>query len=489
MTKPTFNVINFGCRATQADGAAVEQAFRDSGLKKSENWETSDLVVVNTCTVTHAADAEARQAIRRIHRENPRARIVVTGCYAQRAPEELANLEGVTCVVGNSHKEHLVPLVMQHHLPASEVSLSSGPLPSDSSGAAVYCSSIFESTRLRAISDFAGGGRTRPVLKVQDGCSYRCSYCVIPYVRGNSRSLPPTEVLRQVDRLLDQGFQEIVLTGIHLGGYGRDWGDGQNLASLIRLILSRERLQRLRLSSVEPLEMTEEIIDLIASSDRMARHFHVPLQSGSDRILRLMRRPYTAEEYLNLTRRIRKACPDAAIGADVMVGFPTESEEDHKFTQSLLAAAPLTYLHVFPYSSRPGTASLQLSPEVPPPTMQRRSRELRTIGTIKNHDFRATFLGRTLSAISLDSEKQPGTREALTSNYLKVELVESNILPNRLFEVMVTGLTDQGVKGSVERATSLAFQDNLSHGVFVGMAQTDPTVAGTQAVGKFKGFS
>jgi threonylcarbamoyladenosine tRNA methylthiotransferase MtaB len=461
MEKKRFHVINFGCRATQADGAALEQAFLDRHLIKSSQWGASDVVVINTCTVTQAADTQARQMIRRVHRENPAARIVVTGCYAQRAAAEVSRLDGVTCVVGNSHKDQLVPLVLQHHLtnPAFPILHRAEVLPScekgdwmsepASSTAAVYCGSIFESKELRTIADISGGGRTRPVLKVQDGCSYRCSYCVIPYVRGDSRSLAEEKVLRQVECLLDQGFKEVVLTGIHLGGYGRDLENNSTLAGLIRKVLRQGRLERLRLSSVEPLEMTDEIIDLIATSPKMARHFHVPLQSGSDRVLRLMRRPYFTRDYARLVEKMRKTVPDSAIGADVMVGFPTETEADHRTTMELLEGLPVTYLHVFPYSERPGTASARLRPLVPPRTAQVRSLALRELAARKNRQFRSSFVSCNLSVVTLDKDGEGKGVEAISSNYLKVEIPDPGLRPNQFLEVKIVGVTENGLEGTV----------------------------------------
>jgi threonylcarbamoyladenosine tRNA methylthiotransferase MtaB len=446
MRKKTFNIINFGCRATQADGAALEQAFLDHGLERRDGWEQSDVVLINTCTVTNAADVEARQMIRRVHRENPDARIVVTGCYAQRAPRELVRIEGVTCVVGNSHKDQLVPMVVKDYL--------DGPVPpvlSPANLAAaenhIFCSSIFESRELRTIADPSGGGRTRPVLKVQDGCSYRCSYCIIPWVRGDSRSLPPGEVLRQVQLLLDRGFREITLTGIHLGGYGKNLASQGGLAQLVRVVLKEERLARLRLSSIEPLEYTDELIDLVAGSPKMAKHFHVPLQSGSDRILRLMRRPYTSSFYARLVDKMRRRAPHAAIGADVMVGFPTETEGDHLSTKALLDAAPMTYLHVFPFSPRPGTASASLKPEVRAEVAQERSRELRELAYRKNQAFRNLFVGETLSVITLGNTLRAGAIEALSTNYLKMEVVGYSLRPNEVLDAKVTGMTLNGLSG------------------------------------------
>ena len=447
MQEKTFSIVNFGCRATQADGAALEQAFLDHGLEKADGWKCSEVVLINTCTVTNAADVEARQMIRRVHRENPDAKIVVTGCYAQRAPRELAMMGGVTCVVGNSHKDQLVPIVVKNYLDGRTASVLS------STNAAVaeantFCSSIFESRELRTIADPSGGGRTRPVLKVQDGCSYRCSYCIIPWVRGDSRSLLPGEVLRQVRLLLDRGFREITLTGIHLGGYGKDLACRGGLAQLVQEVVKEERLARLRLSSIEPLEYTDDLIDLVAESPKMAKHFHVPLQSGSGRILRLMRRPYTSTFYARLVDKMRRRVPDAAIGADVMVGFPTETDADHLSTKALLDAAPITYLHVFPYSSRPGTASASLKPEVRREVAQERSRQLRELAARKNETFRSSFVGKSLSVTTLDRRPTARAIEALSTNYLKLEVHGDSLRANELLEVKVTALTSHGLSGT-----------------------------------------
>jgi threonylcarbamoyladenosine tRNA methylthiotransferase MtaB len=455
----TFSVINFGCRATQADGAAIEQALQGFHLRKSVGWERSDVVVINTCTVTNTADVEARQMIRRVHRENPGAKIVVTGCYAQRAPEEIARIKGVTCVIGNSHKEQLAPLVATKYLADSPFPIL-GNERTVVEGADVFCSSIFESRQLRVIANASGGGRTRPVLKVQDGCSYRCSYCIIPSVRGDSRSLPSAEVIRQARLLLNQGFREITLTGIHLGGYGRDGGRKETLAQLAQQLLKEERLERLRLSSIEPLEYTDELIDLVGESPKMAKHFHVPLQSGSDRILRLMRRPYLAEYYADLVARMRRRVPDAAIGADVMVGFPTETDEDHANTVRLLDAAPMTYLHVFPYSHRPGTSSANLQPAVHGKIARERGKELRDISVRKNLEFRSSFVGKELSVITLAQDLNE-TAQALSTNYLKVEISEGSVEANEVVNAAITGLTTEGLHGDVGQYNQIPTQGNV----------------------------
>jgi threonylcarbamoyladenosine tRNA methylthiotransferase MtaB len=445
MESKTFKIINFGCRATQADGAALEQTFLNNRFQKSNDWSRSDIVVINTCTVTHAADAEARSLIRRVHRENPTARVVVTGCYAQRAPEEVAAIKGVSCVVGNSHKDQLVSIVAQGEGQPIDFAGLTDSKRSSASGAIVYCSSIFESHELRTIGEPGGAGRTRPVLKVQDGCSYRCSFCVIPAVRGNSRSLSIDEALRQSRGLLDQGYQEITLTGIHLGGFGRDLEQKENLAFLVKALLQEDRLKRLRLSSIEPLEYTDDLIDLVAQSPKMAKHFHVPLQSGSDRILRLMRRPYTAEFYYRLVEKMRQRVPDAAIGADVMVGFPTETEKDYVETRSLLNLAPMTYLHVFPYSQRPGTAAALMQPKVRSEVTSQRGDELRNLAVRKNREFREKFIGKRMGVMTLRWHELEGFTDALSSNYLKVAIDAPEIQSNQFREVIVTGMTSEGL--------------------------------------------
>jgi len=453
MGQNTFSVINFGCRATQADGAAIEQALLSKNLVRCGTGKQGDIVVINTCTVTRTADVQARQMIRRVNRENPSAKIVVTGCYAQRAPQEIAQMKGVTCVVGNSHKPQLAALVTKNHLPDQiwpDPRESAATLPG---GAAVYCSSIFESQELRSIANMSGGTRTRAFLKVQDGCSYRCSYCVIPFVRGPSRSLPLEEVLHQTGHLLQADYKEIVLTGIHLGGYGRDLTPQSDLARLIRRLLQEAPLQRLRLSSVEPLEMTDELIDLIATSPKMAKHFHLPLQSGSSRILRLMRRPYQPDEYLGLIEKIRRRVPVAAIGADVMVGFPTETEEDHAQTRDLIQQSPLTYLHVFPFSRRPGTDAALLKGDIPKEIAKRRSLDLRALAFKKNQRFRESQVGKLLPVITLETQSRGSGTRALSSNYLPVNVMGVALQPNLLMKVLVTGLTSDGVTASSIRTT------------------------------------
>ena len=509
----TFYVENFGCRATQADGAAIERQFRERGLERAGAPAQAEIVVLNTCTVTVAADQDARAAIRRIHRENPGCQIVVTGCYAQRAPEEIAALPGVSRVIGNSHKhaladialatadsdcENLKPQRAQRDAADNAegfVSLSSltsadrGLMP-DGQGQ-IFVSDIFAHTELLAAPVFeAANERTRPNLKVQDGCDNRCSFCVIPYVRGQSRSLPLDQVLREVNALVDAGYREVVISGINLGRWGNDLPsaakaegfathDGTTevvpfpkldqrpatndqrlrFEDLIHAILNQTSLQKLRISSVEPMDWSDELIGLMAESPRIAKHAHVPMQSGSDRVLRLMHRKYRPWHYREKIEKIRAAMPTAAIGADVMAGFPGESDADFDETRRMVEELPFTYLHVFTYSPRPGTPAAAMRNQVPVQIARERNRILRDLAAEKKLAFMRSFIGQTVEAITLHSPhssslssraetvdllaNQSGAvegpavfTEALTDNYLKLRL-KGRHAPNRWLTAQV----------------------------------------------------
>jgi threonylcarbamoyladenosine tRNA methylthiotransferase MtaB len=439
----TYHVENFGCRATQADGAAIERQLLDRGLQRAGSPNEAQVVVLNTCTVTASADQDARAAIRRIHRENPEAQILVTGCYAQRAPQEISAIPGVKLVVGNSHKHQLADYVSPS--PANGfVSLDqlSAAAPS------VIVGDIFAHTELTAapVFDVEGFGKTRPNLKVQDGCNNRCSFCIIPYVRGQSRSLKLDEVVREVDALVAKGYREIVLSGINLGRWGRELTPHTNFAAMLRAILELTQVEKLRISSVEPMDWTNEVIELVASSPRICKHAHVPLQSGSDKILRAMHRKYRPWHYADRIERIRRAMPDAAIGADVMVGFPGETDEHFEETRAFIERLPFTYLHVFTYSSRPGTPSAAMPNQVPVQIARERNRILRELIARKKRAFMESFVGREVQAITLTHFDGEHT-EALTDNYLKLR-VQGQLSSNRTMRSMILGVKDDAMVGS-----------------------------------------
>lgn len=462
----TFHIQNFGCRATWADAAAIARQFSQRGYAWAEHCAAADVLVLNTCTVTADADASARQAIRRAHRANPSARIVVTGCYAQRAPDELAAIAGVALVAGNSHLTEIAALWEAREqasarengrasLVFGELSVNKPPhstgfvpltalnggaaLHSPSSMAAVVAGDIFARKEF-AVADAAWGDeacRTRPVLKIQDGCDQRCAYCVIPFVRGRSRSLAPERVVAEVQRLVASGAKEIVLSGINLGSYGRDLaprpdasGPRAHLIEVLQRILNETSLERLRLSSIEPMDVTRDLVELFASTDRLARHFHIPLQSGSNRVLRAMHRWYKTAHYAERIKLVREWLPGAGIGADVIAGFPGETDEDHRATLEFIAALPFTYLHVFSFSSRPGTEAARLieqerTPQVPPAVIKQRVRELRALAAAKAAAFHATHGGQTLRALTLHTRGEDAAgpwTEAICDNYLKVRV-------------------------------------------------------------------
>ncbi|HTR25068.1 MAG TPA: tRNA (N(6)-L-threonylcarbamoyladenosine(37)-C(2))-methylthiotransferase MtaB [Terriglobales bacterium] len=438
-----FYIENFGCRATQADGAALERQFLERGLERAGGISDAEIVVLNTCTVTAGADKDVRASVRRLQRLNPGCRILVTGCYAQRAPEEIASLPGVSWVVGNSHKHQAAQIATASLAASGFVSLAQ--LAGEDSAPEIVVGDIFAHTELMAAPVFeAANERTRPNLKVQDGCDNRCSFCVIPYVRGQSRSLPLERVLREVRTLVEGGNREVVISGINLGRWGRDLAVGRpptvdgipgrpttsdrRLVGLIHAILDQTSLEKLRISSVEPMDWSDALIELVASSPRIAKHAHVPMQSGSDAVLRRMHRKYRPWHYREKIQRIREAMPFAAIGADVMVGFPGETEAEFDETRRMVEELPFTYLHVFTYSARPGTPAAQAKKQVPPAVARERNSILREIASVKKSAFLKSLVGRETEAITLQSGGDSFT-EALTDNYLKARLagkVEAN---------------------------------------------------------------
>ena len=429
-----YFVQNFGCRAAQADGAALETLLAARGLDRSDERAAAELVVLNTCTVTAEADHDVRQTIRRVHRENPSARILVTGCYAQRAPHELAAMPGVEWVIGNSHKTRIADLI----------AIDTPPDPSPTYHANIQVGDIFaQHDFLSAPVEDAAGDRTRPNLKIQDGCNNRCSFCIIPFVRGRSRSAPVQQVIEQV-RGLAARYREVVLSGINLGRWGREPGSKMRLADLIRLLLAETGVERLRLSSVEPMDFSDDLLGLMAESPRIARHVHAPLQSGCDRTLRRMHRKYRPRHYADRVRKARTLMPDAAIGADVMVGFPGETDRDFEESRRFIADQPFTYLHVFTYSERPGTPAAADPASVPIPVRKERNRVLRELAAVKNRTFREDMVGRTLSAVTLHE-----ARTALSQNYLKITLAGC-CEPNMMVNVRIGGLHDVGLTGTVQ---------------------------------------
>jgi threonylcarbamoyladenosine tRNA methylthiotransferase MtaB len=391
-----YAVVTFGCRVNQADSLGFEeQLIARGGVATSP--DAADLVVVNTCSVTATSDQGARQTIRRIARDNPNARIVVTGCYATREPNAVAELPNVVRVVANDDKPRLIPLMAASKEPADAIE-ADGP-----------CGAVIEPGVM---------GRTAYTLRVQTGCDEPCSYCIIPSTRGRSRSTPIPDLLRDIDRVVSAGFKEIALTGVHLGSYGRDLRPSSSLAGLLRAIdVGVQPDVLFRISSLEPMDCTPDVVDQVATSDRFAPHFHLPLQHASNRVLAAMRRPYAIEYYEALVDSIRARIPHASIGSDVIVGFPGETDEEFEQLAAYLERSPLTHVHVFPYSDRPGTAASRLPGKVHGAVVRERARRVRDIAAALTRRFHDAQVGTTHRALTLEDGSL-----AVTGNYLKVKI-------------------------------------------------------------------
>jgi threonylcarbamoyladenosine tRNA methylthiotransferase MtaB len=381
-----YAIVTFGCRVNQADSLMIEDGLRVRGGIHSAP-EEADVVVVNTCSVTASADQAARQTVRRIARVNPGVRVVVTGCYATRQPAEVAALANVIRVVTNQEKDDLAAMFGEGDGPCGHT-LTPGV-----------------------------AGRTALTLRVQTGCDEACSYCIIPSTRGTGRSKPLTDIVQEIGRAVEAGYKEIAITGVHLGSFGRDRRDGSSLTTLVRTLGEWKGEVLFRISSLEPMDCTSQLIEVVSTSERIAPHFHLPLQHGSDEMLRAMRRPYTSSYYRGLIERVRSALPDAAIGSDIIVGFPGETDRHFAELSALLEDLPLTHLHVFPYSDRPGTGASRILPKVDGRVVRDRARVTRDIGERLSRHFKASQVGRRLRALTVDDGQS-----VVTGNYLKLRV-------------------------------------------------------------------
>jgi threonylcarbamoyladenosine tRNA methylthiotransferase MtaB len=401
---PYFRIITFGCKVNQCDSAGLAQGFTVQGWQAAPAGVPPDLVLVNTCTVTGRSDQQARQAIRRVAREHTGAAIWVTGCYAQRAPAEVAVLPGVQAVLGNQEKAGLAELLAETPETAS---------PRLCVGA--YSSrEHFQPWPVQPLP-----GHTRIWLKVQDGCSHHCSYCIVPQVRGPGRSLEPPAVDAALKEAAALGYQEVVLTGVDLGQYGHDLSPAGSLTSLVRRLKDQVRPFRVRFSSLEPQGITPVLLEECATWQEFCPHFHLPLQSGAAPVLAAMGRPYRPEDFKDLVREIKRYFPDAALGLDILAGFPTERADDFEATLSLVESLPVAYLHVFPFSPRPGTAAAHL-PRLAVKEVQARARIMRQLGQLKKHEFQQSQLGKMRDVLVEGPALQGGWLKGLSDNYLRV---------------------------------------------------------------------
>lgn len=441
---PSFAITTLGCKVNQYESDAIAQSLKNTGYNLSPGKTNADVCIINTCTVTHKASMQSRQAIRQAIRNNPGARVIVTGCYAQIEPEAIRGIKGVHEIIGHADK-HRIPAIIICADQADEKDL---PQPVS------ICRDISLECDFQQIPVAAFGSRTRLFLKIQDGCNTFCSYCIVPYARGRSRSMPLENVLEYIHTIHQAGCREIVLTGVHLGAYGIDLSPPRDLLTLLNRIQEFSTINRVRLSSIEPLEITHDIIRLVAESERFCNHFHIPLQSGDDLVLKKMNRPYTRSFFRNLVLKIHELIPDAAIGVDILIGFPGETEAAFENTYSLIQELPVTYLHVFPFSSRAGTPASQYPHKVSSKIIKTRCEQMRALGNVKKSDFYKSFIGQKVEVLfESKRDSSTGYLKGLTSNYVPALAKGEDELKNTLVRVRMDSLSgSQGVIGTIEPA-------------------------------------
>ena len=425
-TARRFAVATLGCKVNQFETAEMIEQLLHSGWQQTGFGEPADLYLINTCTVTARSDAESRRLIRRARRADPEARIVVTGCYAQVAPEELKQLPEVGLVLGNEEKKDLCTMIRAgiHQVTDLTHLKEAGPL------------------RLTSFAE-----HTRAFLQVQNGCEAGCSYCIVPTARGPSRSVTADEVVQAVKRLAEADYKEIVLTGIHLGAYGLDLDRSGSLTQLVRLLDQLAAVPRLRLGSIEPNELTDELLALFTGSSRLCPHLHIPLQSGSDSVLQRMGRQYDTALYRARIERAADLLPDAFIAADLIAGFPGETEHEFAETCLLLESLPLADLHVFPYSRRPGTRAAAMAGHLQPAIIKERAEQLRTLAAIKRKAFQQRFIGGSLQVLGQQHDYRTGMMTGLARNYLEVCYSADASLLNHEVVVQVQELQDGRLSG------------------------------------------
>jgi threonylcarbamoyladenosine tRNA methylthiotransferase MtaB len=438
-----FIVTTLGCKVNQYESDAIAQGLENHGWQRALEGMPVDTCIINTCTVTGKASMQSRQAIRRLVRAHPKARIIVTGCYAQTAPDEIERIEGVHYIVGQFEKSDIPRLIIE-----SSPDIASDPVR--------LVKHIPRQVAFSIPRDTASGRRTRPFLKIQDGCDRFCTYCIVPHARGPSRSMPLASVLARLVQLGRRNFREVVLTGIHLGAYGTDFDPPIGLIDLLLRIEDLRPVERLRLSSIEPDEVHQELVALLATSRVFCPHLHLPLQSGDDQVLERMHRPYNSFDFKETVRMIAAAIPQAAIGADVLVGFPGEGQAAFDNTCNLVDALPLAYLHVFPFSARPGTPAFHFRDQLPDQTIKARTAKLRKLGKQKKRAFIEANMGRRHRVlIEGQRDRQTGFLKGLTANYIPTLIEGDDDLMNRIVIVEPQTILPEGrIKGDISSLSS-----------------------------------
>jgi threonylcarbamoyladenosine tRNA methylthiotransferase MtaB len=428
-----LNIVTLGCKVNQYESASITEEMNRLGWKSVPKHSPADLCIINTCTVTQKASMQSRQAIRHAIKSNPDAVIIVTGCYAQVASEEIGAIAGVDYIMGHYKKPQVAMI-------------ADGLRHCDSPMVDVQDIKRHFPFQDMPVSHFAG--RTRPFLKIQDGCNAFCSYCIVPYARGRSSSLPPEILLKRLNKMSDKGYREVVLTGIHLGKYGLDLTPATDILQVLKKIESSDLNLRVRLSSIEPTEISDDLIDFIASSKKVCHHLHIPLQSGDDRILKRMNRRYSSQFYKDLIAKLNLRIPDIGIGVDVLVGFPGESDGCFANTISLIRDLPVSYLHIFPFSRRLGTPAYDFSDQVPSKTIKQRCMALKRLDEEKRKAFYSRFMGHKVSMLVEETpDRMTGRLKGLTGNYIPVVLEGKTDSSNRLTRVRLMRLEGKKVIG------------------------------------------
>ena len=440
-------ITTLGCKINQYDSAVIRSRLEEKHSFVSFD-EQADCYIINSCTVTDRADWEARQFVRRAKRLSPTSKVLVTGCYAQVSPEEVARVDGVDFVVGLNRLDDLLRLVETTDLDSPRIKVSD----------------VKRERGVPVLGTRALPGHTRAFLKIQEGCNYTCTYCIIPIARGLSRSVAPWQVLDEVRSLADAGYTEIVLTGIHLGSYGQDLTPKMDLTALVEMLVGSRLVRRIRLSSLDPREVPERLLDLLAGSDLICPHLHICAQAGDDTILKQMRRNYGTSYYRDLLSKTRERLPEAALGSDIIVGFPGESDEQFEKSLAYFASLPLTYFHVFPYSERRGTAAASLSGPVHGAVKKMRAQRMRRLGAGKKEQFCRSFLGRSMSVLVEGKiDRNSGAHRGFTRNYLPMIIRSGNHRVNQEVDVQIDGFAAGCLTGTVvEQPIPYFERENLS---------------------------
>ncbi len=425
----TVSIVTLGCKTNQFESVAMGEQLASAGYRQVEFTDGADLVIVNTCTVTAATDAQSRNLIRRARRFNPQARVVVTGCYAQIDPQSLSQIPGVALVIGNQEKLRLLET-----------------LSSFDETTKIQVGDIRNSSTIEPLSLSGFDQRSRAFVQIQNGCDAFCSYCIIPYARGRSRSVPVAAIVEQLKKLAENGYPEIVLTGIHIGNYGQDLSPQVDLLYLLQQIEKSNFAGRLRLGSIEPTELPEKLYQYIAAADWICPHFHIPLQAGDDVVLQRMNRHYTTTFFADLIERIHQLQPDAAIGLDVITGFPGETDQQFEYTFHLLELLPFSHLHVFPFSRRSGTPAATMPDQLSGTIIKQRAAQLRQLGEEKLHDFSRRFIGSELDIV-IEAGESDGLRKGLSENYLSVAVPAENAEPGKMIRVKIFDLKEDLLLG------------------------------------------